>query len=151
MVWFQTLHCPGPTARIHPHPEGAEMCPVQVASHSPGWGLSTAIQCGRGRMHRPPKGLRDSRNLSRLRNSRPLALLLDTWTLGSQPKAGRNECKVTGLGGDVSIFPPHRSGLSQRNVAKGPGRSSHREACASKASSSLKTHPASASPGPPVP
>lgn len=67
----------------------------------------------------PGKRPRDSRNLLRLRNSRLLALTLDAWTLCSQPKADRDESKVAGLEGDVSILPPQRPVLSQRNGADG--------------------------------
>lgn len=34
--------------------------------------------------------------------------------LGSQLKAGRDECRVVGVGGNVSILPPPRSVLHQR-------------------------------------
>lgn len=65
-------------------------------------GLPTAVEEECSACKRP----RDSENLLRQRSSRLLALTLGCLALGSQPKAGRDECKVVGIEGDAPLSPP---------------------------------------------
>lgn len=90
---------------IHPHLKWVVMCPFQDTRHPPGWGFrlpGTAVEKECSACKRP----RDRENLLRRRNSRLLALTLGCLALGSQSKAGRDECKVVGIEGDAPLFPP---------------------------------------------